>query len=117
MYKEIHPLRRNSAAVLNAPITSDKPKDKDIYVQKKPIVKRLDTIDSVEPMDTDGTVSLFRIRLNDRPEDDIIVSEAEGEEINKLLLKKHGVEKLAEEVNSLASAVRQLWDLLRHRPL
>lgn len=90
MYKQIHPI--------------DPPSGKNL----PPQTLRLDTIQNVRPV---GELTMLNTDIDEYP---YYVSDEEGKEISKALLKLNG-DALAREVSDLTHAVRDLWQLLRAR--
>ena len=107
MYKEIHPFFcpiDNSLDALSTPA----------YKEMPSIVIRLDSIRLILPEPGTDSMKMARLRVSDDYLQDIIVLEAEAEEIKKELLspKKDNV---ATEISHLTIAIRDLWNLLRAR--
>jgi hypothetical protein len=87
------------------------------YVPGDKITLGLDTIKQVRSegaTDADGRKPYSRLIVSDDHHDDIIVTKAEADAIDKDLLNDGG-SQLAREVEHLTSAVRDLWQLLRAR--
>lgn len=114
-YIEIHPLCYNSAQHFSDSLscTEGKPAS-DYYTPCEPHVIRTDLIQQIVPSNPDKTISLYRIRINDNYQDDILVSKEEGDNIKKMLLHEEP-DELAKEIGFLTNNIRLLYDLLRAR--
>ena len=114
MFKKVTPFSYDPAAHREAGL--DKPAA-DFYKPVDKVTLRLDTIREVRTdgaTDAGGGKPFSRLVVSNDHHEDIIVTKAEADAIDKLLLNDGG-SQLAKEVEHLTAAVRDLWQLLRAR--
>lgn len=127
MYIEIHPFFYDTFAVrrdMHAYLEDSKgtPSNKfaetpqsAYYIPMDSQVIRLDAIRRMYPEAvSDDSVKLTRLAMTENPQDDILISAEEAEEIKKKLLKGQD-RALENEISHLTAAIRDLWQLLRAR--
>lgn len=114
MFKQIQPFYIENFLMDNDCMSGRVLAEKEYYRKAEPFFLDLGTIKQVRPVKlSDGSGEFTRLVVSNNHTNDIIVSKEEGDEIVRVLLKKDT--SLADEIHSLMTAVRDLWNLLRAR--
>lgn len=123
MYKEVQCYYFNNVAYqqesFNNIVENRKaPKVSDYYTKGSTKIINLNEIRTLEPTKISDTVTYYSLVLvGDTYQDRIIVSEADGDEIKRILLsnRQKGNNNLDKTLDTLVTAIRDLTNILRCR--
>ena len=116
MYIEIHPFFYDSFSVANDVHSGIKKQECEYYRQTKPRVIRLESIQQVIPQPCfDNSATFALLKFNDVPEDNLFVSEFEGEKIKRELLKLGQEQNVSKKLDTIITMFENLHELLCQR--